>query len=80
MQALDSGSPDALDGSLDALYKVCALPVLHLPTAHSASLQVCDEIPSNLDLDVVGLPARPAALLIPRLLSLFSRCACFGEA
>ena len=44
------------------------------------ALQVCEEIPSNLDLDVAGLPARPAALLLPRLLSLFSRRAACSRA
>jgi hypothetical protein len=34
---------------------------------------VCEEVPAQVDEDVPGLPMRPAALLVPRLLTLFGR-------
>ncbi len=76
MQALDSGNVDAADGALDALFKVqstascgCTAQLSHPP----ARLQVCEEVPDQLDRDVASLPARPAALLLPRLFGFFSR-------
>ena len=41
--------------------------------ASYATRQVCEEVPAQVDEDVPGLPMRPAALLVPRLLTLFGR-------
>ena len=36
--------------------------------------QICEEDAGCLDHDIPGLPARPATLLVPRLLNFFARC------
>ena len=74
VQALDSGDVNAADGALDAFYKARACAADRAPAASShATPQVCEEVPAQVDEDVPGLQMRPAALLVPRLLTLFGR-------
>ena len=73
VQALDSGDVNAADGALDALYKARRRDRSRRALARSRAAQVCEDVPAQVDDDVPGLPMRPAALLVPRLLTLFGR-------
>lgn len=39
---------------------------------HSSAVQICEDVPKQLDEEVAGLPDLPSKVLIPRLLHLFS--------
>lgn len=76
VQALDGGSLDAQEGALDAVFKA-RLARIRI-TSLTLCCQICEEIPDQLDKDVPGM-LRPAALLLPRLLSFFSRWVQMGS-
>ncbi|CAL8464616.1 g4151 [Coccomyxa elongata] len=57
VQCLESNDPNALEGALDALYKIC----------EEAPVQMESEVPS----EPAGTSQRPSNVLVPRLLALF---------
>lgn len=44
----------------------------HNQTPRMSVLQICEDVPKQLDEEVAGLPDVPSKVLIPRLLHLFS--------
>lgn len=68
VQGLEGSDSNALEGSLDALFKIC------------------EDVPTQLDEAVPGLPDVPSKVLIPRLLNLFTsahveaKCGAIGVA
>ena len=51
------------------------MPCLQWPTSCSRDdtvLQICEDVPKQLDKEVPGLPDVPSKVLIPRLLQLFT--------
>eukprot|EP00850_Spirogloea_muscicola_P005565 SM000025S08460 [mRNA] locus=s25:911945:919476:+ [translate_table: standard] len=81
---LDSGDYNHMEGALDALSKVPLAPLPaqrqpgrrpHGPALSGGTLarlpQVCEDMPTQLDADVEGLPDRPVNAFFPRFLQIF---------